>query len=780
MASKAADNQPAIKKYSSSYWSSQIQLATNRHEKFVSQSKESIKVYKAQHDFTDTQRRINVWWYCVNTLLPAYYSSTPKAQVSLRKRAGGTIPELGSVILERNVQYALDEYFDFNLVGYNSALQFLLTGRATLWARYDVEFVKEAIEIALVRDPASGALIDQTGAPFDEEQEGLELLDDGSGLIIGKLTMEVKDNERAFLEVVQYDDFLTSDARNESEIEWVARRAYLDRDQATKIFGKEVAKSLSYTAFPSVIKNDMRRSYASYEGKAELYEIWCKTSKSVYWLQSNGEKSILQHGEPLIEFEGFFPCSMINQAIDPDSVIPVSDYVHVKDQILEIERITTRLAGLVQAVRTNALYDATMGPEVEQLLTGDLKFTPIKNWPSYKGRGGTANGIEYLEVGPFVAAIQVLQGAREVAMGQLFETLKVSDLLRGASDASKTATANRLESSWSSLGLIVRQNQFSKFISDAIGKLGAIIAGQFSSDVIMEVADANNLIAPLVADKSEDAGAAVEQIKEEIFKLVSDSEQLAYRIEIASDSMVALDQAQEKADGLEMMSSVGAFFDQMKGMIEQYPPLAGFTMALLQNVVRRFKGGKELDGVFQKALITITQIAEAKEQAASQQAAPPDPVMQQIQAQMQIEQMKIQTRQGEIAAEMQFKQQQFELTSFLEQQKLMLQQQELEHKNNMLQVEVMKIQATSQTELSKQEITKENNRVQSMLDLQRLELENIAVRLKESEKLMEEKRLSQEQELERIRMAMNSAQPMQEQQQQPIVINNLPPTAFGS
>jgi hypothetical protein len=128
---------------------------------------------------------------------------------------------------------------------------------------------------------------------------------------------------------------------------------------------------------------------------------------------------------------------------------------------------------------------------------------------------------------------------------------------------------------------------------------------------------------------------------------------------------------------------------------------------------------------------------------------------------------------------MQFKQQEFELTSFLEQQKLMLQQQELEHKNNMLQVEVMKIQASSQTELSKQEIIKENNRVQSMLDLQRLELENMAVRLKESEKLMEEKRLSQEQELERIRMAMNSAQPMQ-QQQQPIVINNLPPTTFGS
>ncbi|NCV85403.1 MAG: hypothetical protein EBW14_05925, partial [Oxalobacteraceae bacterium] len=65
----------------------------------------------------------------------------------------------------------------------------------------------------------------------------------------------------------------------------------------------------------------------------------------------------------------------------------------------------------------------------------------------------------------------------------------------------------------------------------------------------------------------------------------------------STDSMVALDQAQDKADGLDLLNTCGQFFDQMKTMIEQYPPLSIFAMDLMQNMVRRFKGGKELDAL---------------------------------------------------------------------------------------------------------------------------------------------------------------------------------------
>jgi hypothetical protein len=463
---------------------------------------------------------------------------------------------------------------------------------------------------------------------------------------------------------------------------------------------------------------------------------------------------------------------MINSSQDPESVIPTSDYVHCKDQILEVERLTTRIFYTIQAIRANGIYDATLGDEVESLLEDDLKLVPVQNAAGTRARGGLAAGIEFMNVTPYVSTLQVLQDARQRAIGQLFETLKVSDLLRGNSDPRKTATANRLESQWSSLGLIVRQNEYARFIGDGIGLLATVIAEQFDPAMIMEVADADNFLLPQLPDPM-----MLETVKQQVYQIINDEDQRCYRIAVSSDSMVALDQAQEKAEGLEMLNTVGAFFGQMQSMIEQYPPLATFSMAILSNLVRRFKGGEEVEGLFQNALATITQMAQQREAAASQQQQP-DPAMMQIQAQMQAEQMKADLKRYELDGKALIERDKL----FLDQQRLALQQQELEIKNNGLQVEVMKIQAQSAGKAEDNEIKAENNRMQNLLDLQRLELERVATRLSETEKLLEERRLSQQQQIEMLRMQFSNEQAaLQAQmkaaevaaQPQPVTINNI-------
>lgn len=769
-------------KYTGAWWHSQLSSAENRHDKFFEEAKESIQIYKARKEMTDTQRRLNVWWYLVNTLLPAYYSSTPKAEVNLRKRTGAMKYQLGAVVLERNTQYAMDEHFDFDMVGYNAALQFLLTGRSILWARYVAEFEKEEVEFALIRG-AEGGLFKADGTPYEGPEDGLIVSPEG--MIVGKMEMEVKDDEKAILDCVHYHDFLTSDARNESEIEWMARRAYMSRYEVEEMFGKDVARDLSFDSYPDALKRDLYQETQKYEGKAELYEIWCKESDKVYWLQKKGEASVLQEGEVPVEFEGFWPCSVINQSTDPDTIIPVSDYVHVKDQILEVERITTRLASVVQAIRTNAVYDATMGQQVEQLLQGDLKYIPVMNWPSYKGRGGQASGIEYLDIGPYVQAMETLQAARTSALNQLYETLKVSDLLRGTSAEYKTATANRLENAWSSLGLIVRQNQFAKFVSDGVNKLGTIIASQFSPEVMFEVADIDSLLAPVIPQGDpQQMMMASEAMKAEIMSALQNEDERCYRINIATDSMVALDQAQEKADGLDLLNTCGQFFQQMQQMIEQYPGLATFGMELMQNMVRRFKGGKELDAVFGSALAQVKMIADEK-QAAAAQPPPPDPMLEQVNATREANQMKFQIdqaklqidqqesyqktmqAQAEAQARMQSAQVDVEiayrkaqLEEYVAQQNLMIEQSKLGMKQRELELEMMRIQSEAAVKADSTEAKREADRIAQMIDLQRLELENVAVRMKESEKLLEERRLSQEQELEKLRMAMDARMAM--------------------
>lgn len=766
-------------KYTGPWWHSQISSAEDRHKTFIQDAKESIEVYRGKKDLDDTQRRLNVWWYVINTLLPAYYSSTPKAEVRLRKRVGGMPYQLGAVMLERCTQFAMDEFFDFDAVGYNAALQFLLTGRGILWARYEADFEESKTEIALMPG-ADGKLVDANGKPFDDEEEDVELITTPDGLTIARINLEIKDDERAILESLNYNDYLKGDGRTEAEIEWKGRRAFMSKEEVREKFGKEVADDLSYDSYPDALKSLLRQDHNKYEGKAELWEIWCRETEKVYWLQQKGEKSILESGEPPIEYEDFWPCSEINQSVDPNNSIPVSDYIHVKDQILEIERLTTRIASTTQAVRTTALYDATMGQQVEQLLQGDLKYIPVHNWPSYKGRGGQGNGIEYLDIGPYVQAIEVLQNARNAALEKLYETLKVSDLLRGTSAEYKTATANRLENQWSSLGLIVRQNQFAKFISEGVNKVGTIIASKFSPEFIFEIADADSLVMPLMPQDVDPIQAQQQAtaLKTEIADVLRDDDKRVYRIEIATDSMVALDQAQEKADGLELLETTGQFFEQMKSMVEAYPTMSIFALELMQNMVRRFKGGKDLDALFQKALMDTKQLAQKKAEEAAK-GPPPDPYMEQVQVSRESAQMRFQIDQAKLQLESQQMQQAMmqtqvetqakmtasqidveiayrkaQLDEFIQQQKAMIDQQMLQLKSRELEIELMRVQAEAGVKADSTMAKREADRVAQLIDLQRLELENMAIRMKESEKLLEERRLNQEQELEKIRLGM--------------------------
>jgi hypothetical protein len=710
----------------------------------------------------------------------------------------------------------MDCEFNFDQVGYDVALQFLLTGQGVLWSRYKFEMETEEKEIGYILTP-EGKFIDAENEEFQGDVK--DLVQNMNGIYTATVEVERKDDEKAILEVVNYPDYLCSDARNESEVEWRSRRAFLSRAQAENMFGADVASDLSYDSFPDAIKKNMNRDRDKYEGKAELYEIWCEEADKVFWVHKNDEKTIVQSGEPPIDYEKFYPCSVISQSANPDSVIPISDYTHVKDQILEVERLTSRVHGMVQAIRANGAYDSTLGTLVDQLFSGDLKMYPFNNWPSYKSKGGLANSIEMLNIEPYVNALRVLQDSRGQALEQLYETLKVSDLLRGTSEQYKTATANRLENAWSSMGLIVRQNMFTKFISDAIGNLGTIIASQFDQELLMETGDAVQLLTPLVPPpppapapdpnmppemqppppQPMDPMQVVMSMEQQIMEFLRNEDQFNYRIQIASDSMVAIDYQQQQQEGQQLLSVAGEFFNQMKTLVEQYPPLLDFSIQLFQNVIKRYKGGKEIDGLFSNALSQIQEIAKAKEEAAKQ-PPPPDPTTLEVQGRLQIAQVESQARlqaaqmemqdkstknqlayqeqqlrmqRDQLDAQLAIQKQQFE--EYSKQQEIALRQQEVQVKQSAVQVDMLKVQAMSASDANKQAITQETNRMAQLLELQKLELEQMRIKLSESEKIMEERRLASDQQIERLRVSMEAfdRQPSQSimfQSDKPVIV----------
>jgi hypothetical protein len=272
----------------------------------------------------------------------------------------------------------------------------------------------------------------------------------------------------------------------------------------------------------------------------------------------------------------------------------------------------------------------------------------------------------------------------------------------------------------------------------------------------------------------------IDDMKQQIIGLLRDNKKRSYRIQIATDSMIAIDQQQQQRDGAMLIQQAGQFFDQMRGLVDQYPPLLDFSISLFQNMIKTMKGGKELDGIFTKAMQQVGEIAKAKEEAAKQ-PPPPDPTTLEVQGRLQIAQVESQAKLQVMQMEMQdkatknqlayqdqqLKMQRDQLSAQLDiqkqqtdeyykQQELGLQQQEIQVKQSAVQVDMLKVQAMSASDANKQAIQQETNRMAQILEIQKLELEQMRMRLSESEKLMEERRLASEQQIERVRLQMDA------------------------
>jgi hypothetical protein len=579
----------------------------------------------------------------------------------------------------------------------------MLTGRAVLWARYESEVENTQEEFGLLSDE-NGQLVDNEGALYEGDlNEVTQNPEDGSFSVLKDV--QKKTTERSVLDCVHYNDFRQGMARNQSEVEWKARRAYMNKDQVAGLIGKEKADKITYDTVPEDVKKSVSKEIGTYEGKAEFWEIYCKPSEKVYWL-SVGQKEIVLEQEPPIKFKGFWPCVEAYANIEPSSIVPISDYTLLEDLITEVERLTTRIHAAMQAVRTNMAYDASMGTDIEALLSDDLKMIPLKNWPSYKARGGLANSIEALNVEPYIRAIEVLNAAREIALAKFYEMSGSNEVIRGATNPVETATGVQSKVNFTSLRFSVRQKQILQFFSDGVGLLAEIIAEHYSEEKIWDVANGDEIMAEFSGPGPN--GEAPPDPRMQLYPLVigllRDDAARRYRIEIKEGSMVALDERADRQERVDLLASVGSFLEQMAGWVEKYPETGNLTPELLKFTIRTYKGGKELEPVFQA--LNQAVINKAKN---AQNQPPQDPKIIEAQTKVQLAQMDMQ----KVQQQMQFEAQKAAMDAEIAHRELAIKEQTLVLENNRLQLEAAKVGADIQ--LSHIEFAQKDRQIQAGL-----------------------------------------------------------------
>lgn len=625
-------------------WTQELKLSKREDEKWVKRGKKVIKRYRDDRTgWSDNAKRYNILWSNVQTILPALYGKTPKAQVERRYKDQDPVGRTAAQIMERALQFEIDHKGEFDQAIRAAIMDRLLPGRGACWVRF-------------------------------EAAEEMQTVD-------GPRTYECTP-----VDYVYWEDFRCSPARTWDEVTWVARRVYMSKSDVVARFGEEHS-DVPMTHEPIGLE-EMQKNGENVDSlrKAQVWEIWDKGTKTVTWV-ADGYSKALDHRDDPYGLDTFWPCPKPLYATQTtDTLVPVPDYALYQDQADEIDLLTQRINMLVKALKVVGVYDASQVGVQRMLNEGvDNTLIPVDSWAAFSEKGGIKGVVDFLPLDQVINALQQCYMARDQAKQVIYEVTGLSDIIRGASVASETATAQQIKSQYASLRLRDLQRHVAVFASDLLKIKAQLMCDFYAPETLVEMSGI--------------MGTQDAQFVEPAMQMLKSEPGRNYRVEVASDSMVEIDEQTEKQSRMEFLQATGGFLQQAIPAAMQAPELAPLFAEMLMFGVRAFKGGRPMEAAFDTAMAQMS--------APKPPAQPvPDPEQIKAQAQMQVE-----------AGKMQLEQAKMESTGQMEQAKLQAQMQSEQVKMQaQMQIEQFKAEQAAQLEMLKQQA--ETERAQMAADIE--------------------------------------------------------------
>ena len=152
-----------------------------------------------------------------------------------------------------------------------------------------------------------------------------------------------------------------------------------------------------------------------------------------------------------------------------------------------------------------------------------------------------------------------------------------------------------------------------------------------------------------------------------------------YQIEVAADSLVALDDEQQKQDVVEFLGAAGGFIQQAVQAVQTVPELGPLAMEMLMMGVRNFKAGRTVEAAFEQFQAQMAQRPPADPNAGqnAEIQARQQVEMAKLQQQAQADQMRLQAdieaERVKAQATMQIERERMQMQNQLEQQRAQMQ-----------------------------------------------------------------------------------------------------------
>jgi hypothetical protein len=626
----------------------------NEFAKWQARTKKIIKRYRddTRGQTLTESAKFNILWSNVQTLRPAVYAKLPKADISRRFGDNDPVGRVAGQLLERAIDFEIEHYPDYRATMSYCVDDRFLGGRGTAWVRYEPHT-----------------------APIGIEDDGVSVtgnIEQGEG---APPQMERIEYECAPVDYVHWRDFGHSTARTWEEVGQVWRWVYMTREALVERFGEEMAAKIPLDQGPEPLNayNENKRLY----NRAKICELWDKESQKVYWF-SKGMPQIIDVRDDPLGLEGFFPCPRpLYATTTSDTLVPVPDFVLYQDQAMELDILSDRIDGLVKSLRVRGVYDASQ-PALQRLMTeGDNNaLIPVDKWMAFSEKGGLKGSIDLLPLDTLANALLNCYRAREDIKSQIYEITGIADIIRGVSAASETATAQQIKGQYAGLRLRSMQEEVAMFAAELIRLKAQVMCMHYQPETILAYAAAEQMT------------PADQQLIPQALELIRNKPLRSFRIDIASDSLVMLDENQNKQDRLQFLQAFGGFLAQALPVGQASPEMVPMMMELLRFGMQAFKAARPIEGQIDATLQQLAQAAQQQQPDGEQQGKQAE-----LQQKGQMEQGRMQM---EAALQQAKLQQQMQMEQLKNQTKMAMEQQKQQFE---AQLEAMKLQ--SQQEAAK-------------------------------------------------------------------------------
>lgn len=468
----------------------------------------------------------------------------------------------------------------------------------------------------------------------------------------GWLRFESDDEaDRICIEHLDRKDFLHDPARKWADVDWVARRAWLTKEEMRKRFGS-AADEVDYTG---PLRDDRGR-YAKKDtvDRCGVWEIWCKSAEKVVWVTDGSEK-VLDEQEPHLKLDCFWPCPRpVYATIQRRTLIPIPDMLQYKDQLEEINSLTRRIHTLAEAIKMRGFYSG--GGDVGDAIARAMKIhddeqvlIPVPNLASLSTGG--SDPIIWMPLDMLANTITGLIELRRQVIDDVYQIIGLSDIMRGATEADETLGAQRLKQQNGSYRVRDKQNELIRWARDA-GRIAAeIMAEEFDKSTLVDMAqmdlptDAD--VKKQIKQIEDQARAVVDQAKQaalsgqadpqqieqqaqqqlqafeaeiakaqeqvtvdQVTEFLKDEKLRPYVLDIETDSTVYPDEQAEKSSRAEFMQAFSGSMAALQPMFAMGPEAIAVAGAVFKFALAPYRVGRELEGLIDDFVDQGPQIAE--------------------------------------------------------------------------------------------------------------------------------------------------------------------------